>query len=191
MKKAVFLLVLLFGLSVPAFAQTTDSLENIIKIVVSETQPQSTNNSSVESLSKEEAKELECLAKNIYYEARSESWEGKVAVAQVTVNRTINPNFPNNICGVVYQKTKASSGKLVCQFSWHCQGHSKFKINLSQYKESLEVAKQVLFGGVELKALEHALYFHEYRARPGWKLKKVARVGNHIFYKPHRTVVQR
>ena len=58
-------------------------------------------------------KQLACLTKNIYYEAASESYEGKLAVAQVTLNRANDPKFPSTICGVVYQRTLGT-----CQFSW-------------------------------------------------------------------------
>ena len=66
-------------------------------------------------------KNLSCLAINIYKEAANEPFEGKVAVAQVTINRTKNPNFPDTICDVVYQKN-TFMGKVVCQFSWYCDG---------------------------------------------------------------------
>ncbi len=72
-----------------------------------------------------------CLATNIYHEARGESYAGKVAVANVTMNRVTSPKFPNTICDVVYQaQTKENwKGNTVpkrnkCQFSWYCDGKS-------------------------------------------------------------------
>ena len=62
--------------------------------------------------------QLDCLAMNIYREAGHESFEGKVAVAQVTMNRVAHPAFPKDVCGVVYQKNKVME-RVVCQFSWH------------------------------------------------------------------------
>lgn len=61
-------------------------------------------------------REVECLAKNIYYEAGSEPREGMLAVAQVTMNRVKSNEFPRSVCGVVYQQRKG-----VCQFSWVCE----------------------------------------------------------------------
>ena len=52
--------------------------------------------------------DLECLARNIYYEAGSEPEEGKAAVGLVTINRSRSGNFPTTICGVVNQRTNLS-----------------------------------------------------------------------------------
>jgi len=65
-------------------------------------------------------KQLQCMARNIYWEAASEPFEGKVAVAQVTINRVQSGKFADSVCGVVYQKTKFFE-KVVCQFSWFCE----------------------------------------------------------------------
>jgi hypothetical protein len=68
----------------------------------------------------DKAKQLECLTRNIYYEAASEPFEGKVAVAQVTLNRVESGNFANTVCGVVYEKNVVYQ-KVICQFSWFCE----------------------------------------------------------------------
>jgi spore germination cell wall hydrolase CwlJ-like protein len=124
---------------------------------------------------------LDCLAMNIYREAGGESFEGKVAVAQVTLNRVDHPKFPKDICAVVYQKNVVME-KMVCQFSWHCMGNHK-KPNDSTYKESYAVAKKVLLEGFRLDGLSDALYFHAVYVNPAWPHVKVAKIGNHIFYK--------
>ena len=64
-------------------------------------------------------KELDCLTRNIYWEAASEPFEGKVGVAQVTINRMNSGKFADSICEVVYQKNVFYE-KVVCQFSWYC-----------------------------------------------------------------------
>jgi spore germination cell wall hydrolase CwlJ-like protein len=123
------------------------------------------------------------LAKNIYHEARSEPFEGKVAVAQVTMNRAANAGFPNDICRVVYQKNVVYE-KVICQFSWYCETATKTKpIHQSAYKESYEVAKKVLLEGFRLAGLTDALYYHATYVSPGWKRQQIAQIGNHIFYK--------
>ena len=63
------------------------------------------------------AKQLDCLTRNIYWEAATEPFEGKVAVAQVTINRVETGRFAPDICGVVYQKNIVYD-KVICQFSW-------------------------------------------------------------------------
>jgi hypothetical protein len=126
--------------------------------------------------------QLDCLARNIYHEAGAEPFEGKVAVAQVTINRTENGQFPSDICGVVYQKNVVYQ-KVLCQFSWYCAGPSALKpMNGPMYTESMEVAKKVLLEGFRLPDLKSALYFHGDYVQPGWNKKPVAKIGRHIFY---------
>jgi spore germination cell wall hydrolase CwlJ-like protein len=126
--------------------------------------------------------QLDCLARNIYHEAGSEPFEGKVAVAQVTINRAESGDFPSDICGVVYQKNVVYQ-KVLCQFSWYCQGPSAMKpMNGPMYTESMEVAKKVLLEGFRLPNLKNALYFHGDYIQPGWNKKPVAKIGRHIFY---------
>ena len=126
--------------------------------------------------------QLDCLARNIYHEAGSEPFEGKVAVAQVTINRTESGNFPSDICKVVYQKNVVYE-KVMCQFSWYCEGPSAMKpMNGPVYTESMEVAKKVLLEGFRLPDLKNALYFHGDYIQPGWNKKPVAKIGHHIFY---------
>jgi spore germination cell wall hydrolase CwlJ-like protein len=126
--------------------------------------------------------QLDCLARNIYHEAGSEPFEGKVAVAQVTINRTESGEFPSDICGVVYQKNVVYQ-KVLCQFSWYCTtAGSQKPMNGPVYTESMEVAKKVLLEGFRLPDLKNALYFHGDYIQPGWNKKPVAKIGHHIFY---------
>lgn len=128
-------------------------------------------------------KQLDCLARNIYYEAGYEPFEGKVAVAQVTINRTESGAFPSDICQVVYQKNVVYE-KVLCQFSWYCDSASlKKPMNGPVYTESMEVAKKVLLEGFRLPSIKDALYFHGDYINPGWKKERVAKLGRHIFYK--------
>jgi len=127
-------------------------------------------------------RQLRCLTQNIYWEAASEPFEGKVAVAQVTLNRAANGNFPGDICAVVYQKNVIYS-KVVCQFSWYCDGTHRVKpIYQPLYRESEEVAKKVLLEGFRLPSLKNAMYYHADYVKPGWGKKPIAKIGRHIFY---------
>ena len=124
--------------------------------------------------------QVECLAKNIYYESASEAYEGKLAVAQVTLNRVNSPQYPHDVCSVVYQKTQGT-----CQFSWTCNNVDTLVKNKYQWEESLLIAKRALTQPFlhDIIAKTNALYYHAVYVNPGWnKTKVVARIGNHIFY---------
>lgn len=130
----------------------------------------------------EKTKQLECLTRNIYWEAASEPFEGKVAVAQVTLNRMESGRFPDSVCGVVYQKNVFYE-KVVCQFSWYCEGNHKVRpVHREAWKESEEVAKKVLLEGFRLPSLENAMFYHADYVSPGWKLPRIEKIGRHIFY---------
>lgn len=127
-------------------------------------------------------KQLECLTKNIYYEAATEPFEGKVAVAQVTLNRLESGRFARDVCGVVYQKNVFME-KVVCQFSWTCNGSSPLRpIYGALYKESEEVAKKVLLENFRLPSMKTAMYYHADYVQPGWRKTKINKIGRHIFY---------
>ena len=128
-------------------------------------------------------RQLGCLSKNIYYEAGSEPFEGKVAVAQIVLNRAESGKFPEDICGVIYQRNIFYE-KTLCQFSWYCQLPSGIKPpNNASFKESEEVAKKVLLEGFRLPSLTDALYYHGDYINPNWGKKPIAHIGRHIFYK--------
>lgn len=127
-------------------------------------------------------KSLDCLAINIYREAANEPFEGKVAVAQVTLNRVNSNKFPKDVCSVVYQKSRFTE-RVICQFSWYCDSkHRNRPINQELYDESYRVAKMVFLEDFKLESLKEALYYHADYVSPNWKLKKITKVGTHIFY---------
>lgn len=141
------------------------------------------SSTEVVQISKEDERQLKCLADNVYYEAGSESTEGKLAVAQIVVNRTNHPNFPGDPCRVVYQKTRLSD-RIVCQFSWSCNKSVRTqRVNQERWDESYDAAKRVLLEGFRLPKLQGALYFHAIHVNPGWGLPRAAKIGNHIFYR--------
>jgi len=131
----------------------------------------------------DQKRQLECLARNIYWEAASEPFEGKVAVAQVTTNRLESGKFADSICGVVYQKNVVYE-KVICQFSWYCEGNHKVRaMHPQMWKESQEVAKMVLLEGFRLPSLKDALYYHATYISPNWRKEKIVVIGQHVFYK--------
>jgi spore germination cell wall hydrolase CwlJ-like protein len=124
------------------------------------------------------AQHIDCLTKNIYYEAASEPWEGKVAVAQVTINRVKSGKFPSDVCQVIYQKVQS-----VCQFSWYCEKDIiKKPINIKAYVESMEVAKQVLLDNVRVRSVKASLFYHADYVDPKWGKQPVTKIGRHVFY---------
>ena len=133
-------------------------------------------------MASERDRQLKCLALNVYHEAGIEPFEGKIAVAQVTINRSQSNSFPSDICAVVYQKNTFLS-KTVCQFSWYCLQPSRLSpTNTRSYEESYDAAKRVLLENFRLESIQTALYYHANYVNPGWKKRKVAVIGRHIFY---------
>ena len=131
-----------------------------------------------QEVSGELGQQILCMAKNIYYEAASESFEGKLAVAQVTMNRVNSNKFPSNVCDVVYQKTGSTY-----QFSWVGENVSPVR-NKYAWEECLIVAKKAL---TEKRLHDtiyktKSMYYHNTSVNPAWKLKYVAKIGNHLFY---------
>ena len=128
-------------------------------------------------------RQLGCLAKNIYHEAGSEPFEGKAAVAQVTLNRVNSGQFPGDVCKTIYQKNVVYE-KVICQFSWTCDKVIAFRpVNKANYDESMIAAQKVLMEDFRLPSLEKALYYHADYIDPRWNRTRVAKIGRHIFYK--------
>lgn len=156
-------------------------------------------------------KELQCLARNIFFEAANEPEEGKVAVGLVTLNRTQDSRFGRTICGVVDQKMVRSVPREVvvekrslwtttrevhtvwkqvatCQFSWRCVNVKGPKNTDERWEESQRIARELLsdsgsFFDWRVK-YAYALYFHAVNIRPTWARQKehVGRIGGHHFY---------
>lgn len=123
--------------------------------------------------------ELECLAKNIYFESRDQPLIGQVAVAQVTMNRVKSSKFPSTICEVVKQQKRK-----VCQFSWFCDGKSDNPVEPQQWILARETATLV-YSGFMFDVTEGSLWYHaDWILRPKWskKLKERVQINEHIFY---------
>lgn len=143
--------------------------------------------------------ELTCLAQNIYFEARTESVAGKMAVANVTKNRVENPNFPNSYCGVVKQGKHRESWKTKqnphltkaervyvprrhqCQFSWYCDGEKDtiwvqymngtvIEENMNAWRDSVNIALITLSGKMKDNTDGSLYYYNHNIVYPGWAL---------------------
>lgn len=118
--------------------------------------------------------EMRCLAGAIYFEARGESLEGQLAVGEVVVNRSKSGRFPSSYCGVVYQPS---------QFSFVRGGSMpSVRKNSVDWREAIAVA-HIAHQGAWESEVSDALYFHATHVSPRWRLKRLARLDNHVFYR--------
>lgn len=127
-------------------------------------------------------KELVCLALNDYWESRGEPLEGRLAVAQVVLNRAMDTRFPTDLCDVVRQHYRLPT----CQFSWACDGKPDDPTDESAWRESLLIASAVLDRQSGLFDLTGgAKWFHATHVKPGWagNLKVSRKIARHVFYR--------
>ena len=115
-----------------------------------------------------------CLAMNVYHEARDQTLAGQVAVAQVTMNRVANPDYPDTVCGVVNQHK---------QFSWYWDGKSDVPQHEEAWQRAQMVAKGVLAGSGH-SDLDEVMHYHALYVKPYWArgMQLVAQIDDHVFY---------
>lgn len=129
--------------------------------------------------------ELACLASNIYFESGN-SYQEKLAIATVTMNRVLSGRYPNNICAVVWEKRK---GAKKCQFAWTCDGKSDAIVDNKKYLQALSIAKEVLIYDKRSSIITRdVMNFHANYIRPNWsyRMVRVASVGSHLFYRERK-----
>lgn len=140
------------------------------------------------------ATDQECLAKNIYFEAKNQPLMGQLAVAIVVMNRVADKRFPDTVCEVVQQGptlawTENFPVRHKCQFSWYCDGKSDKPTHEGKWNNSLSVAGLVLAYKDNIQdiafILDGATHYHADYVYPEWRKSKhkVVQIGNHIFYK--------
>ena len=136
--------------------------------------------------------ELECMSKNIYFEASTESTAGKIAVGQVVLNRKDSISFPNTVCDVIYEGKHYKSGFPVrdrCQFSWYCDGKHDRPFRGKLWENSVELAKFLLEADDLVDITDGATFYHaDYISAPRWTTTKIKTVtiDRHIFYSSRR-----
>ncbi len=127
------------------------------------------------------ARALRCLTQGVYYEAALESTKGQEAVAQVILNRVRDPNYPNTVCGVVFDGAERTTG---CQFSFTCDGAlSQAPVGWA-WDRAHSVAERALSGHVAAE-VGTATHYHADYVHPWWSptLAKITQIGAHIFYR--------
>jgi N-acetylmuramoyl-L-alanine amidase len=119
------------------------------------------------------ARSVECLALNVYHEARGEPLAGQYAVAEVTMNRKSSLGYPKTVCEVVYQKSA---------FSWTAQRVAR--PGGGEWRRALKVADDVYYQR-RAAMLPGVLHYHATYVKPAWagERQRVARIGRHIFYR--------
>ena len=138
--------------------------------------------------------QLQCLAKNIFFESRNQSIAGQVAVAWVTLNRVDAERFPDTICGVVHQANRDSAGNIIrhqCQFSWYCDGRSdripSNPISQRLWENAQLIAEVVLldYARGRVSPVADATMYHAHYVSPYWAedYELVGVIGDHIFYR--------
>ena len=133
-------------------------------------------------------KQKHCLALNIYFEAAVESTAGKLAVAQVTLNRVNSERYPETICGVIYEGPHTANGfpkRDMCQFSWYCDGKHDNPNKGKAWKVSQNIAEYVLQNPGMLDITDSAThYYADYIPAPRWAKArdKTVKIDTHIFY---------
>ncbi|MGE0611428.1 MAG: cell wall hydrolase [Hyphomicrobiales bacterium] len=127
-------------------------------------------------------RERRCLATAIYFEARGEPVGGQKAVAQVVMNRVRSPEYPDTICGVVYQGQHRRTG---CQFSFTCDGKADVAKDEIRWQMAMELARKVTSNEVWLEDIGHATHYHANYVSPRWirEMKRIQTIGAHIFYR--------
>lgn len=123
---------------------------------------------------------VECLTQAIYYEARSEGEDGQAAVAEVVMNRSRSPSYPQDICKVVYQRNSRT-----CQFTFTCDGSiGRGRVNLAAWAQAEQIARRVYASGGRSLLPAHSVNYHADYVRPTWsrRLERVRQIGAHVFY---------
>ena len=157
----------------------------------------SNHNSATLSIYREHTSlDFECLALNIYHEARNESFAGQVAVADVTLNRVYDTRYPNTICEVVHQAVLSAwhlergiemPVRDKCQFSWFCDGKSDEPRDGDSWDTARQLSFNFLTYGEFRGITEGATHYHATYVHPDWANDKgmhmVGSIGQHIFYR--------
>ena len=125
--------------------------------------------------------EENCLARAVYFEARSETDMGQLAVAKVILNRVKSPSYPNSICGVVYQ---GSGTRNSCQFSFACDGQPDDVKQPGAWDHAKAIAQRAIAGDPAVAMMGKATNYHADYVNPRWakNMRRLTKIGHHVFY---------
>ena len=140
---------------------------------------------------------VQCLAMNMYHEARDQGTAGRLAVSAVVLNRVNDDRFPNSVCEVVLQAQMKPSWRTglpipirnKCQFSWYCDGKSDEIKDEKTYQRILDFASLILHNDIRfIDITDGATHYHADYVKPDWAKTKTrtTEIGDHIFYRWER-----
>ena len=149
---------------------------------------------AVSNLPENKTAAKECLAVNMYHEARDQGTAGRLAVSAVVLNRVRDSRFPNTVCEVVYQAQMKPSWKTGlpvpirnrCQFSWYCDGKSDEVKDKKTYQKILDFARLIMHNDIQFVDItDGATHYHADYVKPDWAKTKTrtTEIGDHIFYR--------
>ena len=132
--------------------------------------------------------QVQCMALNVYYEARGSNLADKAAVADVVLNRVNDSRYPDTVCGVVKQGMQNADGSMrrnKCQFSWYCDGKHDRPQDQDRWVEAQGIAWNMVEEGKYRGITEGATHYHATYVNPRWAstLQLVGSIGAHIFYR--------
>ena len=146
--------------------------------------------------------DAQCLALNMYHEARNQGSAGLLAVSSVVLNRVKDKRFPNTICEVIEQGPTRESWKTRqtpdpndavfypiknrCQFSWYCDGKSDVPKQVKTWKRLLTIANSIVYNKFDFVDItDGALFYHADYVTPAWAKTKIktVEIQDHIFYR--------
>ena len=192
----MILLITFMGYSMNAVSVELQRLDELklyqeqLRIVEEETKKQE----RIQSRVRFHKQEIECLAKNMYFEARGEESMGQDAVAFVTINRVRSDRYPDTICDVIYQAKTDSQGRPLrnlCQFSWYCDGKvdtPNERIYNRLYRRAEYIYINYYLNDMMEDTTNGSTHYHSNKVKPYWSKHKnyqyVASIGQHLFYQP-------
>ena len=132
--------------------------------------------------------QVQCMALNVYYEARGSNLADKAAVAEVVLNRVNDTRYPDTVCGVVKQGLQDANGNMLrnkCQFSWYCDGKHDRPQDEDRCVEAQSIAWNMVEENKYRGITEGSTHYHATYVNPRWAktLQLVGRIGAHIFYR--------
>jgi len=132
--------------------------------------------------------QVQCMALNIYYEARGSNLADQAAVADVVMNRVNDTRYPNTVCEVVKQGLQDANGNMrrnKCQFSWYCDGKHDRPQDQDRWVEAQGIAWNMVEENKFRGITEGSTHYHATYVEPRWAktLQLVGRIGAHIFYR--------
>ena len=120
----------------------------------------------------------QCMALNMYWEARGEGTDGMIAVGWTVLNRMRSGRFPTTPCEVVYQ----GGTRRGCEFSWWCDGRGDRPRDARSWRLALLLAERMLMSPPR-DPTGGSLYYHSTSVQPGWSHDRTTRIGRHVFYR--------